>query len=406
MRAIASIGGAILRSTVDQSSGGCPVKRPQATAANGCPVMKDGVAAATSSAGAAGAAASACPVLQRHQAEGCDSDTLAINPLNRMPATPAQQRADGQDVPLDTNRVASTIPKADGDTWVYPSPQMFYNALVRKGKGGGVREDEMESVVAIHNNMNETTWRQVLEWEDLHCAECDAPRKLIRFLGRPDELSPKAAAKFYLGLAPRPFDRHDWTVDRCGKEVRYIIDYYDVAEKRSEDRVPGLHEQGAVPSIFCDVRPAGDSLAELLDRARMLFSSMSAKGAVPPTSAENLGKNAAASESTSGSAATQQAKDSGVNTPPREHSDAQRAHMVCADRIAALQACDGETQCAQAHIGLIHCLAKQVCVQEADAFSRCAGEVKDAKSQAAAEERYGQMEACVSKWAQAAEQKA
>ena len=23
-----------------------------------------------------------------------------------------------------------------------------------------------------------------------------------------------------------PFDRHDWTVDRCGKEVRYIIDYY------------------------------------------------------------------------------------------------------------------------------------------------------------------------------------
>ena len=24
-----------------------------------------------------------------------------------------------------------------------------------------------------------------------------------------------------------PFDRHDWIVDRCGKHVRYIIDYYD-----------------------------------------------------------------------------------------------------------------------------------------------------------------------------------
>ena len=24
-----------------------------------------------------------------------------------------------------------------------------------------------------------------------------------------------------------PFDRHDWIVDRCGKDVRYIIDYYD-----------------------------------------------------------------------------------------------------------------------------------------------------------------------------------
>ncbi len=25
---------------------------------------------------------------------------------------------------------------------------------------------------------------------------------------------------------PLPFDRHDWTVDRCGKEVRYVIDFY------------------------------------------------------------------------------------------------------------------------------------------------------------------------------------
>lgn len=26
------------------------------------------------------------------------------------------------------------------------------------------------------------------------------------------------------------FDRYDWVVDRCGKEVRYIIDYYDIGE--------------------------------------------------------------------------------------------------------------------------------------------------------------------------------
>jgi cytochrome c heme-lyase len=23
------------------------------------------------------------------------------------------------------------------------------------------------------------------------------------------------------------YGRHDWTVDRCGTEVKYIIDYYD-----------------------------------------------------------------------------------------------------------------------------------------------------------------------------------
>eukprot|EP00058_Branchiostoma_floridae_P026618 XP_002612109.1 hypothetical protein BRAFLDRAFT_108880 [Branchiostoma floridae] len=29
------------------------------------------------------------------------------------------------------------------------------------------------------------------------------------------------------GTYELPFDRHDWIVDRCGKQVRYIIDYYD-----------------------------------------------------------------------------------------------------------------------------------------------------------------------------------
>lgn len=26
-----------------------------------------------------------------------------------------------------------------------------------------------------------------------------------------------------------PFDRHDWVVDRCGTDVRYIIDFYNGA---------------------------------------------------------------------------------------------------------------------------------------------------------------------------------
>lgn len=32
----------------------------------------------------------------------------------------------------------------------------------------------------------------------------------------------QARMNYYLGLAPRPFDRHDWTVDRCGIEVRML----------------------------------------------------------------------------------------------------------------------------------------------------------------------------------------
>lgn len=37
--------------------------------------------------------------------------------------------------------------------------------------------------------------------------------------------SPLARMKSWLG-GPLPFDRHDWYVDRCGREVRYVIDFY------------------------------------------------------------------------------------------------------------------------------------------------------------------------------------
>lgn len=41
---------------------------------------------------------------------------------------------------------------------------MFYNALNRKGKLDGVSETDVNAIVAIHNNMNERTWQQVLQW--------------------------------------------------------------------------------------------------------------------------------------------------------------------------------------------------------------------------------------------------
>lgn len=72
-----------------------------------------------------------------------------------------QEAAEGQSVELSTDRVESTIPKGDGGTWVYPSSQMFFNALQRKGKSAEGQEQAMDAVVAIHNNMNELTWQKV-----------------------------------------------------------------------------------------------------------------------------------------------------------------------------------------------------------------------------------------------------
>ncbi len=59
---------------------------------------------------------------------------------------------------------------------------------------------------------------QVQRWESLHARQCGAPR-LKRFMGRPNEYSPKARLLNLLGYK-LPFDRHDWVVDRCGRDVR------------------------------------------------------------------------------------------------------------------------------------------------------------------------------------------
>ena len=56
-----------------------------------------------------------------------------------------------------------------------------------------------------------------------------------------------------------PFDRHDWIVDRCGEDVRYIIDYYDVGKVD-----PNTHRFAVL-----DVRPALDSFGALWDRMKV-----------------------------------------------------------------------------------------------------------------------------------------
>jgi cytochrome c heme-lyase len=146
---------------------------------------------------------------------------------------------------------------------------MFYNALARKGKLGDTDEQEVESVVALHNNMNEKTWRKVLEWEQV-LFPGESP-KLLKFQGRPCDLSPKAMAKHYILGYPLPYDRHDWTVLRKnGSTVRYIIDYYYDDTRAIDDEssgMPTMEDTSATPSLLIDVRPALDGPTEAWSRA-------------------------------------------------------------------------------------------------------------------------------------------
>lgn len=57
-----------------------------------------------------------------------------------------------------------------------------------------------------------------------------------------------------------PFDRHDWIIDRCGKDVRYVIDYYDGGQVGPDYKFALL-----------DVRPAMDSATNIWDRMRVAY---------------------------------------------------------------------------------------------------------------------------------------
>ncbi|KAI9816379.1 MAG: holocytochrome c synthase [Phylliscum demangeonii] len=217
--------------------------------------------------------------------------TSKLNPLNRMPFNISQSRAEHQTVALPTERSVSTIPKGDADregNWVYPSPQQMYNALMRKGYAD-TPLDAMEEMVAVHNFLNEGAWSEIVEWERryaaglshawqnrrqidaspgaVRAADDDCQPRLLKFEGRPKEMTPKAAIIQMIGkIYPRkfgcepPFDRHDWYVQRQApgtppREIRYVIDYYSAPPDPTGE-----------PVFYLDVRPAIDRPAAALER--------------------------------------------------------------------------------------------------------------------------------------------
>lgn len=77
---------------------------------------------------------------------------------------------------LSSQRAVSSIPKAessetpahqngaaDSQRWEYPSEEMYFKAMQRKG--WDPESKDMKAIVAIHNTVNEQTWTEVLKWE-------------------------------------------------------------------------------------------------------------------------------------------------------------------------------------------------------------------------------------------------
>ncbi|WWC89545.1 uncharacterized protein L201_004469 [Kwoniella dendrophila CBS 6074] len=159
--------------------------------------------------------------------------------------------------PKEAGHAQPEIKKDSEGKWIYPSEQQFFNAMMRKKHNPQIKD--MKTVVPIHNAVNEKAWEQILLWEsNIEGSEkCGGP-KLISFIGKPKEKSPKAWIKTALGYTP-PFDRHDWLIDRCGTQVRYVIDFYTGKS--------GTGQDASKMSFYLDVRPAVDNWEGIKTRA-------------------------------------------------------------------------------------------------------------------------------------------
>ncbi|KAE8348161.1 cytochrome c/c1 heme-lyase [Aspergillus coremiiformis] len=218
-----------------------------------------------------------------------------LNPLNYMFSSISQERAPNQTLDLPVERESSSIPRGDIDSnWEYPSPQQMYNAMLRKGYTD-TPQDAVEAMVAVHNFLNEGAWQEIVGWERLFSkglkegwekcrrgeenigldaakeelagtSEHENQPRLLKFKGRPQELTPKAQILQTLGWlypakfgTPAPFDRHDWFVLRetpsGPKEIRYVIDYYS-----------GPPEPTGEPVFYLDIRPALDTPTAGIER--------------------------------------------------------------------------------------------------------------------------------------------
>lgn len=193
-----------------------------------CPVKHDAAPSAPP--------ASSCPVPHEARKPAAESQsTLSkLNPLNYMFPDLSQEKAPSQTFNLPTERDPSTIPRGDGaGNWEYPSPQQMYNALLRKGYTD-TDVTAVESMVSVHNFLNEGAWAEIMEWEKRFAGgifkglrKCsqgeqnldrmikkygyekeveEVQPSLVRFQGRPKDMTPKAAMFQVMGwLYPAMF---------------------------------------------------------------------------------------------------------------------------------------------------------------------------------------------------------
>ena len=130
-------------------------------------------------------------------ADGCPVDHSTRAAWAQSPHTPLPVQDHPPPATLPTEREVSSIPRVDGDKWVYPSQAQFYSAMARKNHSP--RESDMSVVVPIHNAVNERAWNEVMKWESGRGGEKCGGVKLVTFKGNAGDTSVKARVKMLFG---------------------------------------------------------------------------------------------------------------------------------------------------------------------------------------------------------------
>lgn len=154
-----------------------------------------------------------CPVDHQPAPEKCPVDHATLCPVDHSTrnswtsmffgssSPPSTSSATPHPAPthLPNEREVSSIPKADGSNWVYPSESQFFNAMARKNHNP--QATDMKVIVPIHNAVNERAWAHVMMWEAGQGGDKCGGVKLVSFKGRPKDRTPKAWIKTIFGCA-------------------------------------------------------------------------------------------------------------------------------------------------------------------------------------------------------------
>ena len=154
----------------------------------------------------------------------------------------------------------------------------------------------------------------------------------------------------------KPFDRHDWVVDRGGEEVRYVIDYYHDESGVQGDTAPAsLVDATAMKSIKVDVRPALDSFSSAYDlvfRMPMVKAAGRTAFSPPPFFPQKHVKIA------------EDKKKADLNVKWNKIKE------NCEGCKNNLRECNSEEECGAASVALQLCIAKVVCPTTVRAFEQ------------------------------------